>query len=175
MRQALAAEPLIADAIGDHPARPLLAPLARPHLGEHEAVGLDLILEGFLMHRGRPRVLAPAPRDRALLLGDYCYARGLVRVAAAGDLYAISALSELIATSTGCVADDESARGLAALWRATVGAIAGDLRAREGLPAARLAIAAGDAAPVEAIGARLGIPAELQAALGPAHEQESAA
>lgn len=175
MKQALADEPLIADAIGDHPARPLLAPLAGPHLSAHEAVGLDLILEGFLMHRGRPRALAPADRDRALLLGDYCYARGLVRVAGAGDLYAISALSELIATSTGCVADEETPRGLAALWRATVGAIAGDVRAREDLPAARAAIAAGDATLVEAIAVRLGIPSELHDALEPAHEQESAA
>lgn len=175
MRRALAEEPLIADAIGDAPAAPLLAPLAAPPLTEHEALGLDLILEGFLMHRGRPRALAPASRDRALLLGDYCYARGLVRIAAAGDLYAIAALSELIATSTGRVADVGAPAGLAALWRATVGAIAGDRDARTRLPAARAALVDGDPGPVEAIAARLGIAPELVHALEPTQPQESAA
>ena len=35
------------------------------------------------MHYGRPRLFAPPDRDNALLLGDYLYAHGLVRVAGA--------------------------------------------------------------------------------------------
>ena len=34
----------------------------------------------------------------ALLLGDYLYAHGLVRIAATGDLDAVAALAELIST-----------------------------------------------------------------------------
>ena len=175
MRAALADEPLMASAVRDVAVAPLLAPLAAPGLDSHQALGLDLILEGFLAHRGRPRILAPASRGRALVLGDYCYARGLVRIAAAGDLYAIAALSELIATATGRVADDPAPAGLAALWRATVAAIAGDESARRDLPAGRDAFAAGDPAPIEAVGATLGVPAELRLALEPPAPAESAA
>ena len=49
------------------------------------ALGLETIYEGYLLHYGRPRLFAPADADTALLLGDYLYAHGLVRVADAGD------------------------------------------------------------------------------------------
>ena len=46
------------------------------------ALGLETIYEGYLVHYGRPRLFAPADADTALLLGDYLYAHGLVRIAA---------------------------------------------------------------------------------------------
>lgn len=60
------------------------------------ALGLETIYEGYLMHYGRPRLFAPPDRDNALLLGDYLYAHGLVRVAAVREVEAVSDLAELI-------------------------------------------------------------------------------
>jgi hypothetical protein len=60
------------------------------------ALGIETIYEGYLVHYGRPRVFAPADRETALLLGDYLYAHGLVRVAETGDVAAVVALAELI-------------------------------------------------------------------------------
>jgi len=60
------------------------------------ALGLETIYEGYLAHYGRSRLFAPGDRDTALLLGDYLYAHGLVRVAETGDVKAVSDLAELI-------------------------------------------------------------------------------
>jgi hypothetical protein len=60
------------------------------------ALGVETIYEGYLLHYGHPRLFAPADRDTALLLGDYLYAHGLVRVAATGDVGAVRDLAELI-------------------------------------------------------------------------------
>ena len=60
------------------------------------ALGLETIYEGYLVHYGRSRLFAPPDRDTALLLGDYLYAHGLVRVAETGDVDAVSDLAELI-------------------------------------------------------------------------------
>ena len=63
---------------------------------ENHALGLETIYEGYLVHYGRSRLFAPPDRDTALLLGDYLYAHGLVRVAETGDVKAVSDLAELI-------------------------------------------------------------------------------
>lgn len=73
-----------------------LEPVFSP-LGEARfALGLETIYEGYLMHYGRPRLFAPLDRDNALLLGDYLYAHGLVRVASFREVEAVSDLAELI-------------------------------------------------------------------------------
>ncbi|HEX4746099.1 MAG TPA: hypothetical protein VFU99_04365 [Gaiellaceae bacterium] len=59
-------------------------------------VGLETIYEGYLVHYGRSRLFAPADPDTALLLGDYLYAHGLVRIAKTGDVKAVADLAELI-------------------------------------------------------------------------------
>jgi hypothetical protein len=64
------------------------------------AVGLETIYEGYLVHYGRSRLFAPADRDTALLLGDYLYAHGLVRIAETGDVQAVAELAELISRCT---------------------------------------------------------------------------
>ena len=51
---------------------------------ERFALGVETIYEGYLLHYGRPRLFAPPDEDVALLLGDYLYAHGLVRIAATG-------------------------------------------------------------------------------------------
>ena len=118
----------------DPPAELLLAPLGRERLGAH-ADGLDLILEGFLLHHGRPRLAWSEDADTRLLAGDWCYARGLVEVSEAADLGAIDALARLIALSSALVA--EGRRGeLARLWTATAGAIGSPDDARRALAAA---------------------------------------
>ena len=64
--------------------------------GEPHALGLETVYEGYLVHYGRPRLFAPPDDDTALLLGDYLYAHGLVRIASSGEVEAVRELAELI-------------------------------------------------------------------------------
>ena len=59
---------------------PVFSPLADPRF----AIAVETIYEGYLVHYGRPRLFAPGDGDTVLLLGDYLYAQGLVRLSAAG-------------------------------------------------------------------------------------------
>src|SRR5207237_961818 len=63
------------------------------------------------------RLFAPADRDTSLLLGDYLYAHGLVRVAALQDVPAVSDLAELISLCAQLRADGTAGDGAA--WAAT--------------------------------------------------------
>ncbi len=87
------------------------------------ALGVESIYEGYLLHYGRPRLFAPADEDTALLLGDYLYAHGLVRVAATGSVAAVHDLAELI--SLCAQARAEGRPGEAEAWAATA-ALLGD-------------------------------------------------
>jgi len=69
------------------------------------ALGLETIYEGYLVHYGRPRLFEPPDADAALLLGDYLYAHGLVRIAASGDVAAVADLAELISLCAQARAD----------------------------------------------------------------------
>jgi hypothetical protein len=60
---------------------------------------LEAVYEGYLMHYGTPRAFAAMDDDLRLLAGDALYALGLSRLAAAGDLEAVAALSDLISRS----------------------------------------------------------------------------
>jgi hypothetical protein len=71
---------------------PVFSPLAE----ERFALGLETIYEAYLLHYGRPRLFAPGDGDTALLLGDYLYAHGLVRIAQHEDVAAVADLAELI-------------------------------------------------------------------------------
>jgi hypothetical protein len=71
-------------------------PVFSPICGEPHALGLETVYEGYLTHYGRPRLFDPPDHDTALLLGDYLYAHGLVRIAASGDVDAVRELAELI-------------------------------------------------------------------------------
>ena len=61
------------------------------------ALGVEMIREGFLLHRGRARLFSTEDADLALLTGDYLYAAGLVEVCRQGDPRAVEILAELIA------------------------------------------------------------------------------
>jgi hypothetical protein len=110
------------------------------------ALGLETIYEGYLVHYGTSRLFAPADEDTALLLGDYLYAHGLVRIAACGEVDAVADLAELISLSSQLRA--EGTDGDAALWAAT----ASLLGAGRELDAARAALRLrGDAGPLDEV------------------------
>ena len=124
----------------DHGAEPVFSPLA----DERFALGLETIYEGYLVHYGTPRLFAPVDGDTALLLGDYLYAHGLVRIADAGDVGAVSDLSELISLCSQLRAEDADGDG--PLWAATA-ALLGSRRLDEPRSALRLR---GDASALDA-------------------------
>jgi hypothetical protein len=94
-----------------------LEPVFSPLGEERFALGLETIYEGYLMHYGRPRLFAPPDRDNALLLGDYLYAHGLVRVAGLREVEAVSDLAELISLCAQLRAAERDGDGAA--WAAS--------------------------------------------------------
>jgi hypothetical protein len=86
------------------------------------ALGLETIYEGYLCHYARPRLFTPADDETALLLGDYLYAHGLVRIAETGSVGAVQQLSKLISLCARLRAEDEEGDGEA--WAATSAALA---------------------------------------------------
>lgn len=88
---------------------PVFSPLVPPEL----ALGLETVYEAYLVHYGRPRLFAASDADDAILLGDYLYAHGLVRVAEAGGVPAVSVLAELIARCAALRADGAGGDGAA--------------------------------------------------------------
>jgi hypothetical protein len=91
-------------------------------LGEDRyALGLETIYEGYLLHYGLPRLFAPEDNDTALLLGDYLYAHGLVRIEQVGRVQAVNDLAELIALCAYLRA--EQIPGDASVWAATATAL----------------------------------------------------
>jgi hypothetical protein len=126
----------------DTDARP--EPVFSP-LGDRQfALGLETIYEGYLVHYGTPRLFLPPDADTALLLGDYLYAHGLVRIADFGNVDAVADLSELISLCSQLRAED--ADGDDALWAATAA-----LLGRRELDAPRTELRLhGDPAPLEA-------------------------
>lgn len=150
MRDALDGEPQLARHLVEPAPAPLLAPIAADRLGARAADGLDLILEGFLLHHGTPLHLDLPDIGQRVLAGDFCYAAGLVRVTEPGDLWVISALAELISVASGLVARDRR-DALVPLWVGTAQAIA-DPAARPAHASALEALReADDAAPLAAL------------------------
>jgi hypothetical protein len=125
--EAAAESPLWAEALlseTDQVRERVFSPLAP---AEH-TLGLETIYEGYLVHFGRARLFAPVDPDEALLLGDYLYAHGLVRVSATGDVAAVADLAELISLCSQARAEGRNGDGDA--WAATAALLgSGDLAA----------------------------------------------
>jgi hypothetical protein len=92
---------------------PIFSRLAEERYG----LGIETIYEGYLLHYGRPRLFAPKDKDTALLLGDYLYAHGLVRIERVGTVDAVNDLAELIAMCAYLRAEEIAGDGAA--WSAT--------------------------------------------------------
>lgn len=132
---------------------------------ERHALGLETIYEGYLVHYGRARLFAPPEADTALLLGDYLYAHGLVRIAESGDVAAVADLAELISLCGQSRAEGRDGDGAA--WAATAALLGvGGLdeprdRLRVHGEAAALELAARRAAGDDAVDAALAAHARL--------------
>ncbi len=110
----------------------VFSPLADPRFG----LGIETIYEGYLTHYGTPRLFAPPDPDVALLLGDYLYAQGLVRIASFGETDAVSDLSELISLCSQLRAEDADGDG--PLWAASAALLGAGPRLDEARAALRL-------------------------------------
>jgi hypothetical protein len=122
----------------ERPLEPVFSTLAE----ERFALGLETIYEGYLLHYGRPRLFTSSDQDNALLLGDYLYAHGLVRIASFGEVAAVSDLAELISLCAQVRAGGLDSDGAA--WAASA-ALLGQGRLHAARDALRLG---GDAGPL---------------------------
>ena len=121
-REAAAESPVWADALlpdDERQSDAVFSALAPPEL----ALGLETVYEGYLVHYGRSRLFAQRDTDTSLLLGDYLYAHGLVRVAATGNVTAVADLAELISLCAQVRADGRDGDGAA--WAATAASLGG--------------------------------------------------
>jgi hypothetical protein len=116
----------IIDAADPALARYAVADPGPGRFGELEGVRgfvLEAVYEGYLMHYRRPRAFSGMDDDLRLLAGDALYALGLSRLAEAGDLEAVAALSDLISRSAQAHAEGRP-EDAAALWESTAEALA---------------------------------------------------
>ena len=112
-------------------ADPALAPYAAPepgparfsHVPGTRGFVLEAVYEGYLMHYGEPRAFTGMDEDLRLLAGDALYALGLSRLAEAGDLEAVAALSDLISRSAQAHAEGRP-EDAEALWEASAQSLA---------------------------------------------------
>jgi hypothetical protein len=100
-----------------------LEPVFSALADERYAIGLETIYEGYLVHYGRPRMFRPLDDDEALLLGDYLYAHGLVRIAQLGEIEVVAALADLIARCAHLRAEGRPGDGDA--WAETAASLGG--------------------------------------------------
>jgi hypothetical protein len=119
-REAERESPLWAAALRSEEARESV-PVFSPLTEDRFALGVESIYEGYLLHYGHPRLFSPADRDAAVLLGDYLYAHGLVRITALGDVDAVARLSELLSRCAHLRAEGEPGDGEA--WADTISAL----------------------------------------------------
>jgi hypothetical protein len=76
------------------------------------------------VHYGRSRLFEPPDEQAALLLGDYLYAHGLVRIAQLGEVEAIQELAELISHCSYLRAEGRGGDG--EVWADTAARLGGD-------------------------------------------------
>lgn len=84
-------------------------------------LGVEMIREGYLLHRGRSRLFRQDDAELALLTGDHLYAAGLVEICRTRDIEAVASLAELIAACAGAQA--EPGADAERLWAETVSSL----------------------------------------------------
>jgi hypothetical protein len=146
--------------LGPDPESPGLAqraaagPRAEGNGTEYELL-LEMIIEGSRLHYGPQRVVQTDDADLALLLGDQLYALGLSRLAALGDVDAITELADVISlVSRAHAAGDPAlaevvwdAGAIAIGWGNSARHEAAKALARAGDPGAAAALSAAAARP----------------------------
>jgi hypothetical protein len=95
-----------------------------PLAPERFALGVETIYEAYLVHYGRSRLFDPPDEGERILLGDYLYAHGLVRIAAAGGVDAVAAMAELISRCAALRAEGDGGDGEA--WVVAARTLGGD-------------------------------------------------
>jgi hypothetical protein len=86
-------------------------------------LGIETVYEAYLVHYGASRLFdSPGEEDR-VLLGDYLYAQGLVRIEQAGGVDAVAVMAELISTCAALRAN--GADGDGAAWVAATRGLGG--------------------------------------------------
>ena len=88
------------------------------------ALGLETVYEAYLVHYGKSRLFAAGEESERVLLGDYLYAHGLVRISEAGGVDAVAAMAELISSCASLRAGGEDGDGEA--WVAAASSLGGD-------------------------------------------------
>jgi hypothetical protein len=133
-------------------------------LGEERfALAVESIYEGYLLHYGTPRLFGPADDDTAVLLGDYLYAHGLVRLASFGDVAAVSDVAELISLCMQARTEARDPGADGAAWAATVSVLGrGGVELERARAALRLE---GDAEPLRVLAAAHAGDASVERAL----------
>ncbi len=96
-------------------------PRVKEAAAEYELL-IEAIYEGYLLHYGAPRLLAPSEADVGLLAGDRLYALGLARLVELGDLVAVGELADVI-TLTALAHGDGAGELAAAIWDAGARAV----------------------------------------------------
>jgi hypothetical protein len=113
--------PLWGDALRVEPEwEPVFSPLAP----EPFALGLETVYEAYLVHYGRSRLFEAQAEDERVLLGDYLYAHGLVRITEAGGVEAVNVMAELISRCASLRATGADGDGEA--WLDAVRALGGE-------------------------------------------------
>jgi len=126
-----AAETIAADARGESPLwasalreAPDWEPVFSPLVPDRFALGLETVYEAYLVHYGTSRLFdSPADHER-VLLGDYLYAHGLVRIATAGGVDAVAVMADLISTCAALRARREPGDG--EVWVGATRRLGGD-------------------------------------------------
>jgi hypothetical protein len=95
-----------------------------PLAPERYADGLETVYEAYLVHYGRSRLFEVPDESERVLLGDYLYAQGLVRIAHAGGVDAVAILAELISQCAALRAAGQADDGEA--WVTAARSLGGD-------------------------------------------------
>jgi hypothetical protein len=125
-------ENVIAPHVVDSDEEPALGALAAAgpraaEAPEEYVLLVEAVREGYLLHYETPRLIRGADPDLRLLAGDYLYALGLERLAARGDLEAVTELADLISLAAQIHAESNGqppGYEIRALWLAAAVAVA---------------------------------------------------